>query len=153
MTGSESARYAIVDFSRSVTDLAADSKQSEVVKQINDAFQAAQARLAELREAVERNTDLARANARTTVLKDHKEKALKELGEAVWRQVQKGRLELPAGFGAALKAVEAAEQAVEAHARELTDLLREGDEVAERLKEQKNAPRPQRVLVPGAKKR
>ncbi|AEI67266.1 hypothetical protein [Corallococcus macrosporus] len=133
--------------------MAADSKQSEVVKQINEAFQAAQDRLAQLREAVERNTDLARANARATVLKDQKEKALKELGEAVWRQVQRGRLELPSGFGAALEAVEAAEQAVEASARELTDLLREGEEVAQRLNEQKNAPRPQRVLVPGAKKR
>jgi len=133
--------------------LAADSKQSEVVKQINEAFQEAQARLAQLREAVERNTDLARANARTTVLKDQKEKALKDLGEAVWRQVQKGRLELPAGFAAALKAVEAAEQAAEAHARELTDILMEGEEVAARLKDQKNAQRPQRVLVPGTKKR
>nr|WP_226994328.1 hypothetical protein [Myxococcus hansupus] len=136
-----------------MTDLAADSKQSEVVKQINEAFEAAQARLAQLREAVERNTDLARANARTTVLKDQKEKAFRELGEAVWRQQQKGRLTLPAGFEAALKAIEAAEQAAEAHARELTDILMEGAEVAARLNEQKKAPKPQRVLVPGTKKR
>ncbi|MCP3142194.1 hypothetical protein [Pyxidicoccus xibeiensis] len=133
--------------------MAADPKQSEVVKQINEAFQAAQARLAQLREAVERNTDLARANARVTVLKDHKEKALKELGEVVWRQVQKGKLELPAGFASVLKAVEAAEQAAEAHARELTDILREGEEVAERLKVGKNATKPQTVVAQGGKKR
>ncbi|MFP2931671.1 hypothetical protein ACLESO_42105 [Pyxidicoccus sp. 3LG] len=133
--------------------MAADPKQSEVLKQINEAFQAAQARLAQLREAVERNTDLARANARATVLKDQKEKALKELGEVVWRQVQKGKLELPAGFASMLKAVEAAEQAAEAHARELTDILREGEEVAERLKVGKNATKPQTVLAQGGKKR
>jgi hypothetical protein len=133
--------------------VAADPKQSEVVKQINEAFQAAQARLAQLREAVERNTDLARANAKATVLKDQKERALKELGEAVWRQVQKGRLELPAGFAAALKAVEAADQAAEAHARELTDILREGEEVAERLKGGKNATKPQTIVANGGKKR
>ncbi|MBZ4422064.1 hypothetical protein [Myxococcus sp. RHSTA-1-4] len=133
--------------------MAADPKQSEVVKQINQAFQEAQARLAQLREAVERNTDLARANARTTVLKDQKERALKELGEVVWRQVQKGKLELPAGFASVLKAVEAAEQAAEAHARELTDILREGEEVAERLKVGKNATKPQTILANGGKKR
>jgi hypothetical protein len=133
--------------------LAADPKQSEVLKQINQAFQEAQARLTQLREAVERNTDLARANARATVLKDQKERALKELGEAVWRQVQKGRLELPAGFSSALKAVEAAEQAAEAHARELTDILREGEEVAERLKGGKNAAKSQTVVANGGKKR
>ncbi len=133
--------------------MAADPKQSEVVKQINEAFQAAQARLAQLREAVERNTDLARANAKSTVLKDQKERALKELGEVVWRQVQKGKLDLPAGFASALKAVEAAEQAAEAHARELTDILREGDEVAERLKVGKNATKPQTIVANGGKKR
>ncbi|MFP2903608.1 hypothetical protein ACLESD_00745 [Pyxidicoccus sp. 3LFB2] len=133
--------------------MAADPKQSEVVKQINEAFQAAQARLAQLREAVERNTDLARANARSTILKDQKERALKELGEVVWRQVQKGRLELPAGFASVLKAVEAAEQAAEAHVRELTDILREGEEVAERLKVGKNATKPQTIVANGGKKR
>ncbi|MFY2561909.1 hypothetical protein ACN469_30215 [Corallococcus terminator] len=133
--------------------MAADSKQSDVVKQINEAFEAAQARLAQLREAVERNTDLARANAKATVLKDQKDRALKELGDLVYRQIQKGKLELPAGFASALKGIEAAEQAAEAHARELTDILREGEEVAERLRVGKNAPKPQTVLGPGNKKR
>jgi hypothetical protein len=43
--------------------VAADPKQSEVMKQINEAFQAAQERLAQLRQAVDQNTELARANA------------------------------------------------------------------------------------------
>lgn len=133
--------------------MAADAKQSEVMKQINEAFQAAQERLAQLRQAVDQNTELARAHARSTVLKDQKEKALKELGDVVWRQVQKGKLQLPPGFASALKAVEAAEQAAEAHARELTDILREGEEVAERLKGGKNATKPQTVVAPGGKKR
>ncbi|MCE9671102.1 hypothetical protein LY474_25145 [Myxococcus stipitatus] len=133
--------------------MATDPKQSDVMKQISEAFKAAQGRLAELREAVERNTDLARANAKATVLRDQKDRALKELGELVWRNLQKGKLELPAGFAAALKAVEAAEQAAEAHARELTDILQEGAEVAERLKVGKNATKPQTVLATGGKRR
>ncbi len=153
MTVAEAARYATTESSRGDTHVAADPKQSEVMKQINEAFQAAQERLAQLRQAVDQNTELARANARTTVLKDQKERALKDLGEVVWRQVQKGRLQLPAGFASALKAVEAAEQAAEAHARELTDILREGEEVAERLKGGKNATKPQTVVAPGGKKR
>lgn len=132
--------------------MAADAK-TETMKQIQQAFEAAQARLSQLREAVERNTELARAHGRATLLKDQKEQALRELGEAVWRQVQKGTLELPPGFGKALKAVRDAEQAAEAHAREITDILREGEEVAERLKVGKNAPKPQTVLASAAKKR
>ncbi|MBJ6765564.1 hypothetical protein KRR26_04150 [Corallococcus sp. M34] len=133
--------------------MAADAKQTEIMKQIQEAFQASQARLNQLREAVERNTELARAHGRATLLKDQKEQAYRELGEAVWRQVQKGKLELPAAFARVLKQVEDAEQAAEAHAREITDILREGEEIAERLKGGKNVAKPQTVLVSGTKKR
>ncbi|RKH09255.1 hypothetical protein D7V97_17210 [Corallococcus sp. CA053C] len=133
--------------------MAADPKQSEVMRQINEAFQAAEAKLARLREAVERNTELARANGKAAFLKDKKEQAHRELGEAVWQSVQQGRLELPAGFARLLASIAAAEKASADHAAQLTDLLREGEEVAERLKVGKSVAKPQTVVASGTKKR
>ena len=134
--------------------MAADAKQSqsEVVKQIQQAFQAAQAQLAQLREQVSHTAELARLNSQGNYLQMEKEKALRELGEAVWRQVQKGKLELPASLAPALKAVEAAEQKAAAHASEITDILQEGEARAARLKG-KNDSRPQTPLASRPKKK
>ena len=49
-------------------------------------------------------------NSRGNSLQMAKDKALRDLGEAVWRQVQKGKLELPSSLAPVVKAVEAAEQ-------------------------------------------
>ncbi|RKH13817.1 hypothetical protein D7Y13_31625 [Corallococcus praedator] len=138
--------------------MAADPKQSEVMKQINEAFQAAESKLAKLREAVERNTELARANGKAAFLKDKKEQTHREFGEAVWQSIQQGRLTLPPGFDRFLAAIAAAEKASADHAAQLTDLLREGEEAAERLKVSKppvakSVARPQTVVATGTKKR
>ncbi|RKH55453.1 MULTISPECIES: hypothetical protein [Corallococcus] len=131
--------------------MAADPKQTEVMRQINEAFQAAEAKLAKLREAVERNTELARANGKAAFLKDKKEQTHRELGEAVWQAVQAGRLELPPNFARLLQSIAAAEKAAADHAASLTDLLREGEEVADRLKV-KTVAKPQKVVASGTKK-
>jgi hypothetical protein len=130
----------------------ADVKQTEVMKQIQQAFQAAQAQLAQLREAVTHTAELARLNSRGNSLQMEKDKALRELGEAVWRQVQKGKLELPSSLAAQLKAVEAAEQRAAAHASEITDILQEGEAVAARLKGKSEA-RVQTPLAPKPKRK
>jgi predicted Zn-dependent peptidase len=127
-------------------------KQSDVVKQIQQAFQSAQAQLAQLREAVTHTAELARLNSRGNSLQMEKEKVLRELGEAVWRMVQKGKLELPSSLGAALKAVEAAEHRAVAHAAEITDILQEGEAVAARLKG-KNDGKAQTPLAPRPRKK
>ncbi|MDY7232864.1 hypothetical protein [Hyalangium rubrum] len=133
----------------------ADGKQqsqTDVMKQIQQAFQAAQAQLAQLREAVTHTAELARLNSQGNYLQMEKEKALRELGEAVWRQVQKGKLELPSSLAQAVKAVEAAEQRAAAHAHEISDILQEGVEVAARLKG-KNDGKAQTSLAPKPKKK
>jgi hypothetical protein len=130
----------------------ADVKQSDVMKQIQQAFQIAQAQLAQLREAVTHTEELARLNSRGNALQMEKEKALREFGEAVWRQVQKGKLELPSSLAAAMKAVEAAEQRAAAHASEITDILAEGELVVARLKG-KNDGKAQTPLAPKPKKK
>ncbi len=121
--------------------MAGDPKsKSDTFKQIQEAFQAAQSQLSQLRKQVERHEDYARAKSKADLLEQQKEKALRELGEAVWRQVQKGKLELPASLAKQVKAMEHVEQQAEAHSREITDLLREGEEAARRLTEKNDAP-------------
>lgn len=130
----------------------ADVKQSDVMKQIQQAFQTAQAQLAQLREAVTHTEELARLNSRGNSLQMAKDKALRDLGEAVWRQVQKGKLELPSTLAQVVKAVEAAEQQHAANAAEITDILAEGELVAARLKG-KNDGKAQTSLAPKPKKK
>lgn len=130
----------------------ADVKQSEVVKQIQQAFQAAQAQLAQLREQVSHTAELARLNSQGNFLQMEKDKALRDLGEAVWRLSQKGKLELPPSLAPAVKAVEAAEQKALAHVSDVTDILQEGEALAARLKG-KNDGRAQTALASKPKKK
>ncbi len=118
--------------------MAAAPKQSETLRQIQEAFQSAQSQMAQLRQQVEKHAELARAKTQHDFIQKEKERALRELGEAVFKQVQKGKLGLSSTFAPLLKAVEQAHQKAEAQAREIGDLLQEGEETAQRLK-QKNA--------------
>ena len=130
----------------------ADAKQSEVMRQIQQAFQSAQAQLTQLREAVTHTAELARLNSQGNYLQMEKDKVFRELGEAVWRLAQKGKLELPSWPPAQVKAVQAAEQRAAAHAAEITDILQEGEAVAARLKG-KNDGRAQSPLASRPKKK
>jgi type IV secretory pathway protease TraF len=133
----------------------ADAKQpsqTDVMRQIQQAFQAAQAQLAQLRESVTHTAELARLNSQGNYLQMEKEKAYRELGEAVWRAVQKGKLELPASLAPVIKSVEAAEQKAAAHASEITDILQDGEALAARLKG-KNDGRAQTPLASRPKKK
>jgi vacuolar-type H+-ATPase subunit H len=115
--------------------VAADPKQSEALRQIQEAFQSAQSQMAQLRQQVEKHAELARAKTQNDFAQKEVERALRQLGESVFKQVQKGRLALPEGFGPLLKAVEHAQQKAESQAREIGDLLQEGEETAQRMKE------------------
>jgi hypothetical protein len=115
----------------------ADPKQSETLRQIQQAFQSAQSQMTQLRQQVEKHAELARAKTQHDFIQKEKDRVLRELGEAVLSQVRKGRLELPSTLAPLLKAVEQVEKKAEAQAREITDLLQEGEETAQRLKEKK----------------
>ena len=120
--------------------MAADPKQSETLRQIQEAFESAQSKMSQLRKQVEAHSALAQAKTQGDFLQKEKERVMRELGEAVFKQVKKGRLELPPAFAPLLKAMEQVQLKVEAHAREITDLLQEGEEAAQRLKQKNTGP-------------
>ncbi|ATB33848.1 hypothetical protein [Melittangium boletus] len=131
--------------------MAADPKQSETLRQIQAAFEASQTQLTQLRQQVEKHSALAKAKTQSDFLQKEKERVFRELGEAVFKQAQKGRLELPAAFAPLLKAIEQVHHKAEVQAREITDLLMEGEETAQRMK-QKNAGPPNSGVAPRPKK-
>ena len=97
--------------------MAADPKQSETLRQIQQAFDSAQSQMAQLRQQVEKHAELARAKTQHEFIQKEKERALRELGEAVLNQVRKGRLELPSTLAPLLKAEEQAEKKEAAQVR------------------------------------
>ncbi|MCY1078332.1 hypothetical protein [Archangium lansingense] len=131
--------------------MAADPKQSETLRQIQEAFQSAQSQMTQLRQQVEKHAELAKAKTQSDFIQKEKERALRELGEAVFKQVQKGKLELSSSFAPLLKAIEQVQQKADAQAREISDLLQEGEEAAQRLK-QKNAGGTNSGVAPRTKK-
>ncbi len=102
------------------------------MQQLQTAWEQAQAQLAHLREQVAIHAELAQAKVQSGALLDERSIALKGLGEAVWAQVQKGKLQLPAALQGALKTVQEVERRIEKQNQEITDLLRQADEPARR---------------------
>lgn len=113
--------------------------KNEVIKQIAAAWETAKAQLDELKAAVERNTQVAQIKLESTFLGRERDVALRDLGEAVYAQVQKGKLQLPPAVSAALKAVQDVEKRLEDQAGEISAILQEGNEVADRLGKGNNA--------------
>lgn len=127
-----------------------DPKQNEVIKQIQQAFQQAQGQMAQLRTAVERTAELARMKSESDFLKLQKARAYEQLGEAVYRLVQKGKLD-GSQLAPELTAVEQAERKAEIQASAILDILKEGEEAAARLKV-KTEPAPKNVVASRPKK-
>jgi hypothetical protein len=109
-----------------------------VLKQINAAWDTAQRQLTDLRTQVERAQQLAQAKVQSNFLQREKDKALRDFGEAVWTFVHKGKLQLPAALSPMVKAMQEVQKRLDAHNEEITDLLKEGEEAAVRMK---SAPR------------
>lgn len=106
-----------------------DAKASPTIQQIQAAWETAQRTLAELREQVERTSELAKAKVQANFLERDLDKALYELGKSVWEQVQKGKLQLPSSLAGAMRAAQEAQRKIDQQNAEITDLLREGAEV------------------------
>ena len=111
----------------------ADPRQ-ETLKQIQEAWDAAQAQLSELRDQVEKTAQLAQIKVSQNFLERDLDRAYRDLGEAVWAQVSKGRLQLPTQLGSVLKALEVVTKKIQEQNASINDLLSEGAEVASRLK-------------------
>ena len=108
--------------------------RTETLKQIQDAWDIAQAQLSELRDQVEKTAALAHAKVSSNFLERDLDRAYRDLGEAVWAQVSKGRLQLPTTLSTVLKALEVVTKKIQEQNASINDLLSEGAEVASRLK-------------------
>ena len=111
----------------------ADPRQ-ETLKQIQEAWDAAQAQLTELRDQVEKTAQLAQAKVASNFLERDLDRAYRDLGESVWAQVSKGRLQLPKELSSVLKSLDTVTKKIQEQNASINDLLSEGAEVASRLK-------------------
>ncbi|MEW5740445.1 MAG: hypothetical protein AB1938_16070 [Myxococcota bacterium] len=112
-----------------------DPKQNEVVKQIQAAWEEAQAQLAVLREQVELATNMAQAKVQTNMNQRELDRAYRDLGEAVWAEVSKGKLQLPSNLSSVKKSLENVTNKIRAQNASINDLLAEGADLARRLQE------------------
>jgi hypothetical protein len=107
---------------------------NELLDQITEAWAETQQQFETLRQEVERTAELAQLGSRNSRVTDARDKALRELGEAVWSQVQKGKLTLPAALSSVMKAVEEVDRRRKAQTDAVLDILKEGEEAADRMK-------------------
>ncbi|MBM4381511.1 MAG: hypothetical protein FJ086_19770 [Deltaproteobacteria bacterium] len=114
--------------------MAATPQQGDALKEIQRAWAEASEQLAALREQVAEAGELAQLKLQSAVLERDRDRALRDFGEAVWQAVQRGTVKLPASVAAAQKGLEAVLAREQAHAADVAELLKEGEEAAERRK-------------------
>ena len=127
----------------------ADARQTDVVKQIQAAWDEAQAQLAILREQVEHTSAMAQAKVQSNLLQRDLDRSYRDLGEAVWAEVSKGKLSLPGHLGNVKKALEAITRQIQAQNASINDLLAEGAEIAKRLQQKMQS----KAVAPPQKKK
>ena len=113
--------------------------QADSLRQIQAAFDAAQGQVVDLRRQVEHMASLAQAKVLQNTLERDLDRAFRDLGEAVWAQVSKGKLKLPSTFGSVMKALEAVTRKIQEQNESINDLLAEGNEIAARLRKSSDA--------------
>jgi septal ring factor EnvC (AmiA/AmiB activator) len=129
----------------------ASSNSSDTLKQIQAAWNEAQAQLALLREQVELLTNMANAKVASNLLERDMDRAYRDLGEAVWAEVSKGRMQLGGNLSAVRKALEVVTSKIQQQNASINDLLSEGAEIAQRLQEKMTAA--SKSVAPGSKRR
>lgn len=132
--------------------MANELPQTETIRQIAEAWGEAKAQFAVLRQQVDRASRMANAKTQATFIGREKDQAFRDLGEAVWSAVKKGKVTLPPSLASALKAIETIEAREHAQAGEITALLQEGEEAASRMR-QKPAPAKHSGVASRPKKR
>jgi hypothetical protein len=129
--------------------------QGDVLKQLSQAWETAQRQLSEIRTQVEQTAALATAKVSLNTLERDLDRAYRDLGEAVWQQVQAGRVRLPRDVEKVQRAVDEVARRYEQENAGLKAMLEEGTESASRLKAPPRNERPsgKRVVAPGKTKR
>ena len=111
------------------------SQGSETLNQIEASWEEAKAQLAVLRAQVEHATAMAQAKVGSNLLDRDLDRAYRDLGEAGWAEVSKGKLQLPQHLTAVRKLLEGVTQKIRAQNASIKDLLAEGADLAKRLQE------------------
>lgn len=119
-----------------------DPKQTEMARQIAQAWDMARGQLQRLREQVEKTAELATLKSKSDLLEKERDRALRNFGEAVYRELQKGGLKLPATLSGALRTMQEIERKLERQAADISDILAEGAEAADRAKKRPAPPAP-----------
>ena len=129
--------------------------QDEVLKQLGRAWEDAQRQLTQIRSPVEQTAARATAKGPLNALERELDKAYRNLGEAVWQQVQAGRIRLPKDVEKVQRAVDEVARRFEEENAGLKAMLDEGTESAGRLKAPPARERPssKRVVAQGKAKR
>jgi len=117
-------------------------QNQDMVRQIQAAWEEAQAQLAVLREQVEHAAAMAQAKVGSNMLDRDLDRAYRDLGEAVWAEVSKGKLVLPQNLTNVRKLLEGVTAKIRVQNNSINDLLAEGADIAKRLQEKMNAARP-----------
>ena len=117
-----------------------DPKQTETLKQIQASWEEAQAQLSVLRDQVEHLSALAMAKTQNNVLTRDLDRAYRDLGEALWAEVSKGRLTLPPNLSNVRKSLEQVTGRIREQNASINDLLSEGADIAKRLQEKMTSP-------------
>ena len=108
-----------------------------IIRQIQQAWEEAQAQLSLLKEQVVHATSLAQSKVRSSGLESDLDIAYRDLGEAVWAEVAKGRLQLPGQLSSVKKALEKVTAELQSQNASIKHLLAEGEDIAVRLQEKK----------------
>lgn len=114
-------------------------QNNETLKQIQAAWEEAQAQLHVLKSQVEHAAALAQAKVGSNMLDRDLDRAYRDLGEAVWAEVSKGKLQLPQNLTTVRKLLEGVTQKIRTQNNSINDLLAEGADIAKRLQEKMSA--------------
>ena len=114
-------------------------QNAEMLRQIQAAWEEAQAQLHVLKSQVEHAAAMAQAKVGSNMLDRDLDRAYRDLGEAVWAEVSKGKLVLPANLTAVRKLLEGVTQKIRSQNNSINDLLAEGADIAKRLQEKMSA--------------
>lgn len=114
-------------------------QNAEMLRQIQAAWEEAQAQLHVLKSQVEHAAAMAQAKVGSNMLDRDLDRAYRDLGEAVWAEVSKGKLVLPANLTAVRKLLENVTQKIRTQNNSINDLLAEGADIAKRLQEKMSA--------------
>ncbi len=114
-------------------------QQQQTLQQIQAAWEEAQAQLSILKEQVEHAAAMAQAKVGSNMMERDLDRAYRDLGEAVWAEVSKGKLQLPPNLSSVRKLLEGVTQKIRAQNNSINDLLAEGAEIARRLQEKMSA--------------